>query len=86
MNIKNVINVLHEEREYQERQKGLEESHVVEDFPLSAGLVAIEYNLNKAKEAWYEGKSPHTLSMNYLRKIGAICIQMGELNGMPRRL
>ena len=80
-----VIEVICGERDFQESQKPKEDSHVVEDFPLSSAMEAIRYNLNKANESWYQEKSPYENSMEYMRKIAAICVQMGEKYDMPER-
>lgn len=73
------------ERAYQSAEEKDEKSHIVESFPLSAGITAIEHNLRKAADSWYNGKAPYQESMNLIRKIGAICIKMGEQYGMQPR-
>ena len=80
-----VIAIIENERNYQEANKGKDESHIVEDFPLSAGLEAIRYNMEKANQSWYVEKAPYPNAMSYLRKVAAICIQMGEKYGMTPR-
>jgi hypothetical protein len=80
-----VYRVVEDERQYQEEQKSKSESHVVEDFPLGSALTAIRKLLKDAEEDWYHSTKPHENSMDSIRKIAAICIQMGELNGMPKR-
>ena len=80
-----VFKVISDERDYQELQKQNDNSHIVEDFPLSSGLEAIRYNLEKANEAWYLGKDPYPSAMDYIRKIAAICVQMGESYEIPTR-
>lgn len=73
------------ERDYQESMKKEEGSHVVEDFPLSSAILAMEHNLKQAKNSWYYNQSPYTESMKYIRKVAAICVQMGEKYGMENR-
>lgn len=80
-----VFKVVSDERAFQEKMKLDSNSHIVEDFPLSSGMEAIRYNLEKANQSWYGNKAPYTDSMDYIRKIAAICIQMGEKYGMPNR-
>ena len=80
-----VYKVIDSERNYQENQKLINESHVVEDFPLSSAMEAIRYNLDKANQAWYNEQKPYPTAMEYIRKISAICVQMGESYGMPER-
>jgi hypothetical protein len=73
------------EREYQEQMKKEKESHVVEDFPLSSAILAMEHNLKLAKDSWYYNQAPYKESMKYIRKVAAICVQMGEKYGMKDR-
>lgn len=80
-----VYGVIDSERDYQEEMKSRSSSHVVEDFPLSSALLAIEHNLKEAKQDWYYGKDPYKKSMSYIRKIAAICVQMGEKYGIENR-
>ena len=80
-----VFNVISDERDYQEEQKRNNDSHVVENFPLGSGLQAIRHNLNSAGIEWYYERDPYPDAMEYIRKIAAICVQMGERYGMPKR-
>lgn len=80
-----VFDIISIERNYQENNKLNPQSHIVEDFNLGDALSAIQYNLDIARSEWYGGKKPHLNSMEYLRKIAAICVQMGEIYGMPER-
>ena len=86
MKRKEVYDAIDSERNYQENQKKDDKSHVVEDFPLSSALEAIRYNIEKANQSWYTEKNPYPNAMEYMRKIAAICIQMGEKYDMPRRV
>lgn len=70
---------------YQEIMEKDPSSHVVEDFPLSAGLEAIRYNIDKATTAWYNQQAPYPEAMEYLRKVAAICVRMGMKYHMPHR-
>ena len=81
----NVYEAIDTERDYQEINKNNAESHIVEDFPLSSALEAIRYNVDKANNAWYSEQAPYPESMEYVRKIAAICVQMGEKYEMPWR-
>lgn len=80
-----VYGAISSEREYQEKMKEVDSSHVVEDFPLAAGMEAIRYNLDLANQHWYAEKAPYEGAMQYIRKIAAICVQMGEKYGMEER-
>lgn len=80
-----VFEIVGGERDYQEQQKSREGSHVVEDFPLGSGLSAIQKNLDDAIKEWYYDTAPYPRAMDFVRKIAAICVQMGEKYGMPER-
>ena len=84
--MKKVFEVIGTELNYVAYKEDEGQDHIVRDFPLSAGLQAIEHNLGKAKTSWYEGKAPHPEAMTYLRKIAAICVKMGIKYEMPRRI
>jgi hypothetical protein len=85
MKRKKVYKAIDSERDYQKQNADKKGSHIVSDFPLSSGLAAIRYNLLEAERLWYENKTPYTKSMEHLRKIAGICVQMGEKYGMPVR-
>ena len=80
-----VIDAIDGEREYQNDQADEGTGHVVPDISLGDTLSAIRYNLEKAQDAWYQGRFPHAQSMVYIRKIAALSVQAGEKHGMPRR-
>ena len=80
-----VYEVIDNERDYQELNKSDDSSHIVEDFPLSSALEAIRYNIGKANEKWYIEQKPYPKAMEHIRKISAICVQMGEKYNMPKR-
>lgn len=86
MSREEVFKIIDLEREYQESMKTVEDHHIVEDFPLAAAMEAIRYNLTLANSAWYGEQKPYTEAMSYIRKIAAICVQMGEQYGMPQRI
>ena len=73
------------ERDFQEGCIKAGDTHVVSEFPLGSALSAIDVKLGIAKQLWYNSKHPHTEAMNELRKIAAICVQIGEINGMKTR-
>ena len=72
------------ERDFQEACKKVD-SHVVEEFPLGSALTAIQVKLDIAKSLWYNSTKPHMSAMDEIRKIAAICVQIGEENDMPSR-
>ena len=86
MNFNEVIQVIGTERQYQELMEQEPDSHVITNFNLGDALLAIEFNLEKAKEAKYPNIDPeYKECMEYLRKVAAICVKMGEKYGMPKR-
>lgn len=85
MKRKEVFNAIESERNFQEKNKPNNDSHIVDDFPLGSGLSAIDEKLRVAKSIWYNTVEPHQEAMDELRKIAAICVQMGEKYGMPER-
>lgn len=80
-----VFDKISQERDYQERNQTNPKSHIVEDFNLGDALTAIDYNLGLAKSSWYHNQTPHRDAMEYMRKIAAICVSMGEKYEMPQR-
>jgi len=85
MNRDKVYKAIDTELDYVQGQEEVKESHVVEDFPLAAGMEAIRYNLDKANKEWYVEQAPYPNAMKYLRKVAGICVQMGIKYGMPER-
>jgi hypothetical protein len=80
-----VYKAIDSERDYQEQGLKKEDSHIVQEFDIAHGLNAIQYNLDLAREAWYKGHEPHGETMDYLRKIAGICVNLGEKKGMQKR-
>lgn len=58
---------------------------MIDDLHVGDTISAIEYNLNKAREAWYIDAVPHQESLKYFRKIAALCVKAGEVYGLPKR-
>lgn len=58
---------------------------MIADLHVGDTLTAIQYNLNKAVDAWYVGAVPHQESLKYLRKIAALIVKAGETYGLPNR-
>ena len=85
MNREEVYKAIDTELDYVQKQEKVEESHVVRDFPLAAGILAIEHNLEKASDAWYSEIKPYPKAMEYMRKIAGICVKMGIKYDMPER-
>lgn len=55
------------------------------DMHVGDHLTAIQYNLNKAIEAWYKDSNNYEATMEFVRKIAGLCVQAGEMYGMPDR-
>lgn len=80
-----VYKVIDSERDFQNNGKENDDSHIVEDFPLGSALSAIQYKLDLTRQMWYNDTTPHKEAMGEIRKIAAICVQMGEQFGMKPR-
>jgi hypothetical protein len=80
-----VIDAVDGEREYQNDQAAAGTGHVVPDISLGDTISAMQFNLNRARDAWYNGRYPHEAAMAYMRKLAALAVQAGEKYGMPRR-
>jgi hypothetical protein len=86
MNRLKVYQAIDTEREFQnELTENSKRPDMIEDFHVGDALSAIRYNLNKAEDCWYIGSTPHQDAITYLRKIAAICVNIGEKYGMPSR-
>jgi hypothetical protein len=85
MNREEVFEAIDSEREYQDNAIKGGGTHIVKEFPLGSGLSAIQHKLDMARASWYGDVTPHQDCLEELRKIAAICTQMGEQYGMPKR-
>lgn len=84
-----VYNVLDGERDYQVRESANQERlDMVEDFNLGSAISAIRKIVRESEDAWYHDSPENNYqnAMEYIRKIGGICVQMGEKYGMPERI
>ena len=86
MERKEVFEAINSEREYQDNAIKSGGTHIVKEFPLGSALSAIQVKLETARNCWYGDVTPHRNTMEELRKIAAICVQMGEQYGMPNRV
>ena len=80
-----IFEAINSEREYQDDAIKGGGTHIVKEFPLGSALSAIHVKLETARNCWYGDVEPHQSAMEELRKIAAICTQMGEQYGMPNR-
>jgi hypothetical protein len=86
MSREDVYKAIDTERDYQEKLiRDPSRPGMVEDLSLGDILTAMRHNLAKAEASWYAEADPHTETMTYLRKVGALAVQAGEVNGMPIR-
>lgn len=85
MKREDVYKSLDTEREYQERGKKNTSSHIVEDFNLGDAGFAMQKLLGELSNTWYSEQAPYPKSMDLIRKIGGICVAMGEKYEMPER-
>lgn len=80
-----VFNIINTEREYQLKFEDKENSHIVSSLNMGGILTAIQHNLNKAQNEWYNEKDPYVKTSDFLRKIAALCVKAGEDYGMTER-
>lgn len=81
-----VYKAIDSERNYQDAATELiERPDMIVDLHLGDTIAAMQYNLDKAREAWYKNATPHTEAMTYIRKICGLGVRMGEEQGMPFR-
>jgi len=81
-----VYKVIDTERDYQiEMTKNNDRPDMIDDLHLGDSLSAIEHILSEARKEWYKGSTPYQNSMDYIRKISGLCVQLGEKYGMPER-
>jgi hypothetical protein len=81
-----VYKVIDTERDYQEEMIRNEyKPDIIDDLHLGDTIAAMQYNLDKAREEWYKNAVPHVTSMEYIRKICALGVQIAEKQGMPVR-
>ena len=81
-----VFKVIDDEREYQDdTSSSLDRPDMKRNMTTGDILCAIEFNLDAAKKEWYRDSYPHKQTIEYLRKIAALCVKAGEDFGMPER-
>lgn len=88
MERKEVYKAVDTEREYQEREtQDLGRPDMIEDFNMGTAMQAMNVMLNKAGDIWYTESPENNYegTMEILRKISGVCVQMGEKYGMPKR-
>lgn len=85
MDRETIHKIVDSERDYQLKMEDLDGQHIVSTLNMGGILTAIDYNLNKAKDAWYNEVEPYENTTVFIRKIAALCIKAGEDYGMTKR-
>lgn len=85
MKRQDVYQVIDSEREYQIAESQNPDGYVLPEMPLGSTILAIEHNINRARNDWYYEKAPYTNTMEYVRKIAALCVQAMEQYGCNAR-
>jgi len=83
-----VYNSVDTEREYQERETvNPDNPAMIEEFNMGTAMQAMNVLLRKAGDVWYTESPENNYegTMEQLRKIAGVCVQMGEKYGMPKR-
>ena len=80
-----VVDVVLDERDYQDEMTANPDRPDMIDLSFAATMFAIEHNLDEIRDVWYTDAAPYQKSMEYVRKIAALCIRAGEKYGMPGR-
>lgn len=80
------MRAISDERDYQDHEVAGERADMFE-LNMGSALLAIQYNLRKAFEAWYTDNpdAAYQDTLEYLRKVAALIVKQGETYGMPRR-
>ena len=85
MERKRVYAIIDTERDYQNKMEKVEGSYVVPNQNTGDRLLSMQYNLNKAINAWYVEVNPFENTMEYVRKVAALCVKLMEENGAAER-
>ena len=89
MKRKNVYKAIDTERAYQEEMtNSSDRPDMISEFNISTALLAMDVTMDKAKEIWYNDNpiDKYQDTMELLRKIAGMAVQMGEKYGMPNRI
>jgi hypothetical protein len=86
MKREDVYKAIDTERDFQIDMTAREDRpDMIQDLHIGDTISAIQHNLEKARSEWYSGSEPHQASMEYIRKIAGLCVQLGEKYDMPNR-
>lgn len=81
-----VVRAVKSERVFQDVMSGTDlRPDMLETMSMGDLLGAIDVNINKAKNIWYNEAPPYPETMNMLRKVAALAVKAGEQFGMPDR-
>ena len=60
---------------------------MIEDFNMGTAMQAINSIMGQADQVWYTDSPENNYedTMELLRKVAGVCVQMGEKYGMPKR-
>jgi len=88
MKRKNVYKAVDSERDYQTKMtEATNRPDMISEFNISTALLAMEETLTRARATWYHDNpdDKYQRTMEHLRKIAGMAVQMGEKYGMPNR-
>lgn len=81
-----VFQAIKGERDYQDQAStDGTRPDILQEVHIGDLLGAIKVNVDRAYEAWYSDTAPYGKTMDYLRKVAALCVRAGEVLGMPER-
>jgi len=88
MKRKNVYKAVDSERDYQTKMtEATNRPDMISEFNISTALLAMDVTMTEAKRTWYHDnpEDKYQKTMDLLRKIAGMAVQMGEKYGMPNR-
>ena len=83
MNRKEVYGVIDKELGTQKKSIGYTHHH--KEAHIADTLTAVKYNLEQAMVSWHLEVNQHDATMEYLKRIAALCIKAGEEFGMKNK-
>ena len=83
MRQEHVVDVLTDERDYQDERWGSPQDAGYESYEVTQFAIDFEKHLNNLKSNLYNMQTSSAL--HEVRKLGALAIKCGEVHGLPRR-
>lgn len=83
-----VYKAIDSEREYQDLCTASEDRpDMIINLPIGSAMLAMEELMSQARTTWYSDspESGYRATMDKLRKVAGLIVQMGEQHGMPMR-